>query len=680
MGMENLQPPSKNLVHPKYRPDIDGLRAIAVLAVVGFHAFGVQGGFAGVDIFFVISGYLISTIIFENLENNSFKFSEFYVRRIKRIFPALATVMLGVLVAGYFLLVDDEYAEVGKHLSGGATFISNLVLWNESGYFNTDAELKPLLHLWSLGIEEQFYLFWPLLVWMFWSFRFGSIFVVLAILLASFGFNVYLIGHDTVGAFYLPFTRFWELLVGSLLAYIHLRRKPDQPFSKTTENILSVLGGLLIITCFFILNKKVMFPGWWALLPVIGAALIIFSSPQALFNRILSARLLVWFGLISFPLYLWHWPLLAFLRILGGDRPSSIQRIVAVLLAIFLALLTYQFLEKPIRKNNAGNKITFFLLALIATIGTLGFGIYKTDGFPYRSASQYSLSNKATDKTLKNVHFNNGLDRVDERCKKIEGLGNHELYCQILSDHPTLLIVGDSHAISFAYSSVLQKNPNVAVVAANGCLPVLGFVGTKTYEIFSNREQICQGMVKDALRVAKSFPSIQNIIFINGGIRYLGGKLVKENFKFVKLADGKPVSNEYSYLQGFEDTIPLFQKLGKQIILTVDVPIIGRSPEECVDIHPYRFGQKPIYECTIDRGVSDANGKQYLSLVRQIASQLHDVLVFDTTDIFCDELKCYGIKGDSFYYYDGEHLGFKGSQLAWDRLSQWLNERQLLRQ
>ena len=208
----------KNLFRPKYRPDIDGLRALAVLSVVGFHAFpkSIKGGFIGVDVFFVISGYLISAIIFENLKNKSFSFSEFYARRVRRIFPALALVLIACHVFGWFVLLSDEYKQLGRHIAAGSGFVSNMVLWSEAGYFDNSADTKPLLHLWSLGIEEQFYLAWPMLLWLAWKSRINLLGVTVVILLASFYLNVAEVKKDVIGAFYSPITRFWELLVGSL--------------------------------------------------------------------------------------------------------------------------------------------------------------------------------------------------------------------------------------------------------------------------------------------------------------------------------------------------------------------------------------------------------------------------------------------------------------------------------
>lgn len=297
-----------HLTHPKYRPDIDGLRAIAILSVVGFHAFPnwVKGGFIGVDIFFIISGYLISTIIYGSLERNSFSFVEFYIRRIKRIFPALILVLAACFIFGWFALLADEYKQLGKHIAGGAGFISNFSLWNESGYFDNLSETKPLLHLWSLGIEEQYYIVWPLLLWFAWKLRLNLLTITLLIATVSFILNIKGIGNDPVAVFYSPQTRFWELLIGSLLAYLTLY-KHNHPsmanhnldvwfdkwiypaiFSRAPEansnariNFQSMCGAALIATGIFIIAKEQAFPGWWALLPTIGAVLIIAAGKQA---------------------------------------------------------------------------------------------------------------------------------------------------------------------------------------------------------------------------------------------------------------------------------------------------------------------------------------------------------------------------------------------------------------
>ncbi|MEI7824499.1 MAG: acyltransferase [Chlorobiaceae bacterium] len=216
-----------HLSHPNYRPDIDGLRAVAVLAVVGFHAFPswLMGGFVGVDVFFVISGYLISTIIFNNLDKGTFSFSEFYARRIMRIFPALILVLFACLAFGWFALLSDEFNQLGKHIAAGTGFVSNLVLWRESGYFDNSSGTKPLLHLWSLGIEEQFYIVWPLVLWFAWKRKFNLLTITVLVTIFSFLLNIKGIKQDAVATFYSPQTRFWELLCGSLLAWFTIYKK-----------------------------------------------------------------------------------------------------------------------------------------------------------------------------------------------------------------------------------------------------------------------------------------------------------------------------------------------------------------------------------------------------------------------------------------------------------------------
>ncbi len=216
-----------HLSHPKYRPDIDGLRAVAVLAVVAFHAFpsSLKGGFIGVDVFFVISGYLISTIIFESLDRGAFSFREFYARRIKRIFPALILILVACFTFGWFALLADEFKQLQKHIAAGTSFVSNHVLWSEAGYFDNSAETKPLLHLWSLGIEEQFYIVWPLLLWFAWKRKFNLLTITILVAIVSFVLNLRGIKQDVVATFYSPQTRFWELLCGSLLAWVSLYKK-----------------------------------------------------------------------------------------------------------------------------------------------------------------------------------------------------------------------------------------------------------------------------------------------------------------------------------------------------------------------------------------------------------------------------------------------------------------------
>ncbi|EKD36535.1 MAG: acyltransferase 3 [uncultured bacterium] len=294
---------TKQQPHPKYRPDIDGLRAVAVLAVVCFHAFPkvFAGGFIGVDIFFIISGFLISGILLTSLKRDTFSFKEFYTRRILRIFPALIVVLTACYFIGWVVLLPEEFQQLGKHMVGGAGSISNLFFWQEAGYFDNSAETKPLLHLWSLGVEEQFYIVWPCLLLLAWKRRINALKMAGCIIAISFAVNIYTVQTDAVQSFYSPIMRFWELLLGGLLAYfqqhmIHVEQRIRQGIDRllsrftarrlpvvnpiTLQNSLSVLGIFFIVFAILFIDKKMLFPGWWALLPALGAYLIISAGPS----------------------------------------------------------------------------------------------------------------------------------------------------------------------------------------------------------------------------------------------------------------------------------------------------------------------------------------------------------------------------------------------------------------
>src|SRR6185436_1401517 len=379
--------------HPRYRADVDGLRAVAVLAVVGFHAFPehVGGGFIGVDIFFVISGFLISSILLRNLEGGSFRFSEFYARRIRRIFPALIVVLSAVAAFGWFALDADEYAQLGRHVFGGATFIANFTLWDESGYFDGAAAAKPLLHLWSLGIEEQFYIVWPLALWLAARFRVNWLIPIAGVGIASFIANVLTVRISPLDAFYFPHTRFWELMAGSLLAFNDGREQRFPDLTPRAANALSCAGFAAVAVALAALNKTSAFPGWWALLPTLGAVAIIFAGDRAWINRaVLSSRPMVAVGLISYPLYLWHWPLLCYARILVNPHglsvidPSRANRLSLVAVSVVLAWLTYWIIERPIRFGSATRSTALRLVAVMLLVAVAAAAGTIFDGFPGR--------------------------------------------------------------------------------------------------------------------------------------------------------------------------------------------------------------------------------------------------------------------------------------------------------
>lgn len=366
-----------------YRPDIDGLRAFAVLSVVLYHAFPnvVRGGYVGVDVFFVISGFLISSILFTELDEHSFSFTAFYGRRIRRIFPALAVCLFAVLAYGFIVLTPSELAALGKHVFFGAGFLSNIVLWSESGYFDTAASLKPLLHLWSLGIEEQFYIFWPALLWVAFQMK-AKVGRLLAVLFAaSFAINIVLSITNISDDFYLPVSRFWELLAGAALAWW----RPIVPASKV-RSWISFAGLAALLTSAALFTPGLRFPGWPALLPVAGAVAIILAGREATANRIVfSNRAAVFVGLISYPLYIWHWPLISYAHVIRlGKPPTPLMALGLVVASFLLAWATYRFIEYPVRFGAHSHRRTRIVAIAMATLGACGLVVWTRGGFPER--------------------------------------------------------------------------------------------------------------------------------------------------------------------------------------------------------------------------------------------------------------------------------------------------------
>ena len=399
-----------------YRAEIDGLRAFAVLSVVAFHAFPfwLKGGFVGVDVFFVISGFLITSHIFEKLDEGKFSYTDFFGRRILRIFPALILVMVSSLVFGWFALLPDEYAQLGKHIASGAAFILNFVLVGESGYFDNEANTKPMLHLWSLAVEEQFYIIWPLALWFAWRQKLNLLTITLVAALVSFYLNLKFVNSNPTETFFWPIGRLWELLCGSILAWLLLYKRDSLANTKlwldkylvrflrtneatangsTAVNIMSFLGFFLLTYSVIRINEHLAFPSKWALIPIFGTLLVIAAGSKAWLNRVLFMNpIAVWIGLISYPLYLWHWPILSFLYIADGELPHATVRIAAVALSILLAWITYRFIEKPIRRGNSRSlKIT----ALSSTIFFVGLsGFFISNSSFYKSRGHEDLLSK----------------------------------------------------------------------------------------------------------------------------------------------------------------------------------------------------------------------------------------------------------------------------------------------
>lgn len=453
-----------------YRRDIDGLRAFSILSVILFHAFPrlLPGGFIGVDVFFVISGFLISSLIFNSLNAGAFRYAAFYSRRIKRIFPALLVVLIASLAAGWLFLFEDEWRQLGKHVFAGAAFVSNIILMRDGGYFQSS--LRPLLHLWSLGIEEQFYIVWPLMLVIAWKWRRATLPSLLLVLFVSFGLNLWLIPRRPVFVFYFPGTRFWELTLGALQAYLvmfsaktpvvrWMRSNPWMP------SIVSAAGLSLLIASLVLISEEKAFPGAWALLPTLGASLMIAAGPQAWINRaVLSSRPMVFIGLISYPLYLWHWPVLFFTRLLSPASTAIPAAVAALGAAGVLAWLTYRLVERPLRHHRSSVAVPCLLAVSVGVIGLVGL-LPRSHRWQPRLAKAAGVAAAINDW---DYPFGQNFGKASNfRSGRLNGLQSGEV-----------LFIGDSHAEQY-YSRVKALMnmhsghlPTSVFLTSAGCPPL----------------------------------------------------------------------------------------------------------------------------------------------------------------------------------------------------------------
>ena len=449
----------------QYRPDIDGLRAIAVTLVVNFHAFpeAVPGGFIGVDIFFVISGFLITGIVARELASDRFSLLHFYDRRIKRIFPALLVVLAAVLVLGFLWMLPEAYARLSTDVFASAAFSANIALLLQSGYFDVESVKKPLLHLWSLGIEEQFYLVWPPILMLAARFR-VSLLTVAAIGLFSFALNVALIGSNPVATFYLPFTRGWELLAGAALACAWDRIPQDASSSRWRAGI----GIALIAIAAGVLDPHRAFPGWWAILPVAGGALLLSAPATWMASRLLGSRPFVVVGLISYPLYLWHWPLLVFFATIKFAPLTLLERELVIWLSIALAWATYRLVEVPIRFGRPSRLKVAALGSAMLLIAIAGGVIVEHGGFAFRLPPEI--------RDLAKVETQTGQWRV-HTC--LLDLGHETTFaddCVERDRRPLVLVWGDSTAGALMPGLLKAQETHdfgIAQLTSSSCIPAL---------------------------------------------------------------------------------------------------------------------------------------------------------------------------------------------------------------
>jgi peptidoglycan/LPS O-acetylase OafA/YrhL len=653
-------------VRQAYRPDIDGLRAVAVCAVVGYHffPFWISGGFVGVDIFYVISGRLIAGIILDDLNRNAFSFTEFYARRVRRIFPALAAVSAASLVFGWFALLPDEYAALGKHVFGGAGFLANFMFWSESGYFDTAAVLKPMLHLWSLGIEEQFYIFFPYFLYFCRKHQLRAISMIVLLLSASFLLNIILRVPQPIADFYCPATRFWELLTGAALAASYryepsaaqrIFRKADRLIAKifreeavpddgrAAATALSLAGLLCIAVSVFALAEPKRFPGWQAVLPVAGTVLVLHAGESAFAGcNIPVNKFIAALGRISYPLYLWHWPLLSFAFIINGGKPERAVRIALAAVSLSLAFLTCRFLERPIRfGTRAVRTKTVVLCIFIAVTGLCGLSVFLRDGLPERaSIARYGrVSEELTP-----------MPSRDEAGFSYAGATRDSfIYCRYADagSEVTVAVAGDSHAMS-AYPGIVTLNEK----AGRNTVLLGRFVPGESRENLKEMGERAIELMTRRRDITKVF------LFFRGPVYMTGRHLYTAN---LNPNDVPHITPPEAFAGGLQDAVNRLHAAGKQVFIVSENPELTTSPREHI-ARPFRSAAPVPPQPKADM---IKRQKEYMQLLHGITG----ATVVYSLDVFCprDDCLVFDERGLPLYY-DDDHLSGAGSDFQAERL------------
>ena len=643
----DLSPKAKATGASSYRPEIDGLRALAILVVVGFHAFPtiVPSGFVGVDVFFVISGYLISTIIIGELEQDRFSFLNFYMRRIRRIFPALILVLFAVYATGWLSLFAEEFRVLAEHIAAGASFVINILLMRQIGYFDTAAHTKPLLHLWSLAVEEQFYLVWPLLLWSTARMRLSTFWPILILCFVSFAINIILFKHRSL--FFAPVTRFWELMLGSFLAFVSLNEPLvlsrlrsrtltlSQNLNIALPDLAAWIGIVFIVFAAWFASIN-GFPGWWGLMPTLGTCLLIFAGSNAWLNRVLFSNfILVWIGLISYPLYLWHWPILSFISIVRGNSGPVGLRLLAVVAAFVLAALTYGLVERPIRFGPRRKLKSVALAVALLCIGSLGAATYALQGIPSRYAARVNLT------ASNDLAVPSSSRSSDSSCPRLFDITpDPDEVCLGNAPDPKFLLLGDSTAMalnSAAYAGIVDMK--TALVATHAHIwGTVDCMADRPFDEWLQTKMQCTDIVNHAFKILRERKTIDAVVIAFA---------LEDQFTYQR-----------DKLLAVQDAL---LKLQKKVIYIIDPPLFHLEPSSCVTrVTAFGTFTQTAKSCVQSRQSLENGQRQYRGYINSLAAN-PGVLIYDLLDALCRANSCSMVDASGPIYFIDGHVNPRGS-------------------
>jgi peptidoglycan/LPS O-acetylase OafA/YrhL len=630
----------------KYRADIDGLRAIAVLSVMAFHVNSkvLSGGFVGVDVFFVISGYLISGIVMSEIDDEKFSFLSFYDRRLRRIFPALFAMLTATMIVASILSVPNIFVTVVNSALSAAVSLSNVYFFKTSGYFDLGSNDRPLLHTWSLAVEEQFYiLIPPVFLFARHFLRLHWVAVILPLGFLSLGIDVFQTWHAPTAAFYLPFSRSWEFLLGSALA----ARLPPAP-AKIFAEVCGIAGLALLAVSLVVLGQSMPFPGWIAIIPCFGAALIIYAGEfgLSLVGRLLSLPLMRAIGLISYSLYLWHWPAIVFSRLFWGGTFSPIQS-MALLLGIFVvSWLSWKYIEQPFRRNRlifTRKRLFAGTFALLGAFFALRFEVNQLHGVPQRfNPTELTL---LTDDTAPSYACDAAWP-ADQSC--IIGNANSPI---------SFAMIGDSFgaALSAGLDDVARiKSRRGMTFNKGGCYPLLDV------QLDSDA---CTTFMRDAIRRVSMMPEIKSVVLIGRWASAVENqRLGSENRAtgFLRDASTHQTSleeNSRVLTRGVARTISAL--VGRKLFVVAHVPEQHVNVPQAAVVR-LRLGQDDLISIPL------ASFEQREARTRKLTELWETdqhISILDASTIFCDTRVCSATGNGRSFYFDDNHLSIYGSKL-----------------
>lgn len=651
---------------PSHRRDIDGLRglSVALVAVYHFSPSLLPGGFVGVDVFFVISGFLITGLLLGTGDSPPPSLSEFYVRRITRIFPTLLLTLLLAIGLAWFAFLPSELAVFGQDLAASAAFLANLRYAGVTHYFTANPGMRPLLHLWSLGAEEQFYLLWPWILLV--GQRLKSVAQLVGVLLL--GSLVLCFVDETplgLNAFYATSARAWEFLAG---AFLHLgavriwsRRGPPE--------VVAAAGALMVLAAAIFTSAGQTFDGLKVLAPVLGALMLISAAPRSrLVGRLLSAPPLVWLGERSYAFYLYHGVLLAFAGLVSPRLQAWHLRALALLVSLLLADLTFRWVDGPLGKFRSARKTAVVLLGGMALLALIGVFLERTAGLPGIRARFLAYEAEARDLDF-DIPNDSGW-----RCSSLQ---HHRARCFYTDPRPQAVMLGDSH-VPPIYSGLRglyqEKRGGLAVFGGGwGCPPLLDVV---SFQRGKPDRMKCLERMTAPMRQILDDRSVREVLLTSRGPLYTVGHgfgdPALDGFKewvlhFADEPAGKR-SNAEVFTLGLGRTIDAFLAAGKKVTFLHDVPELGLDVRRCLRLRPWPFDQRPIEPCAIPRSLYEARTQSHRRLVEDVLRSRPQVRAIDLAGPLCDAQLCYARRNGVLYYADDDHLGHRGAAFVVDKL------------